>query len=175
MPVSFGIDLLATVIWPFGGLLEIDAVWAAASMRGAKTARSVTKRLASSNPSTQDAGASGQPAALDPTANEKQLHLNFIASQRNDILVKYLAAECHKCDLHKFPSPGAPPTETDVLNAIGWQPSRSGGGETRNWEDEQWELKEVKEDLKQVMHKAAKEWDKWSKAFAKNPEKAMKK
>ena len=26
MPVSFAIDVLATVIWPFDGLLEIDSV-----------------------------------------------------------------------------------------------------------------------------------------------------
>lgn len=27
LPVSAAIDILATVIWPFGGLLEIDGVW----------------------------------------------------------------------------------------------------------------------------------------------------
>ena len=27
LPVSAAIDILATVIWPFGGLLEIDSVW----------------------------------------------------------------------------------------------------------------------------------------------------
>lgn len=40
IPVSFAIDVLATIIWPFGGLLEIDSVWAYSSIRGAKTARS---------------------------------------------------------------------------------------------------------------------------------------
>jgi len=58
-----------------------------------------------------------------------------------------------------------------VLKAIGW----SASGETRNWEDEQWEGMEVKEDLRQVMGKAAKEWVKWGKLFAKEPEKALKK
>ena len=28
LPVSAAIDILATVVWPFGGLLEIDGVWA---------------------------------------------------------------------------------------------------------------------------------------------------
>ncbi|SLM33790.1 hypothetical protein LPUS_02367 [Lasallia pustulata] len=40
LPVSAAIDLLATVVWPFGGLLEIDSVWAYSSIRGAKAARS---------------------------------------------------------------------------------------------------------------------------------------
>jgi hypothetical protein len=49
IPVSFAIDVLATVVWPFGGLLEIDSVWAYASIRGAEIVRSTTKRLTSSN------------------------------------------------------------------------------------------------------------------------------
>jgi hypothetical protein len=40
MPVSFAINVLAIVISPFGGLLEIDSVWAYSSVRGAKPARS---------------------------------------------------------------------------------------------------------------------------------------
>lgn len=67
-----------------------------------------------------------------------------------------------------------PPTETRVLEAIGWLPSQI-GGQTHNWEDEQWETQEVKDDLNMVMSKAAKSWDKWCKNFEKNPEKALKK
>lgn len=48
------------------------------------------------------------------------------------------------------------------------------GGKERNWEDEQWEISEVKDDLKQVFRKGAREWEKWLKAFQKDPEKAMK-
>lgn len=47
--VSFAIDVLVTVIWPFGGLLEIDSVWAYSSIRGAETVRSTTKHLTSSS------------------------------------------------------------------------------------------------------------------------------
>lgn len=39
------IDTLAAVIWPFGGLAEIDGVWMYASVSGYLTARSVSKRL----------------------------------------------------------------------------------------------------------------------------------
>ena len=67
------------------------------------------------------------------------------------------------------------PTETDVLSAIGWAPSQNMGAEGKNWEDEQWETEEVKGDMKSTLSKAAREWDKWCKAFEKNPEKALRK
>jgi hypothetical protein len=160
LPVSFAVDVLATLVWPFGGLLEIDSVWLYSSIRGAKTARSVTKRLNSSSPT-------------DAPQDEAKLKLTFTASQRLDILQSYLQVECHKKDPKLFKSAGPAPTETQVLEAIGWSPSQT--GETKNWEDEQWEVAEVKEDLKATMHKGAKEWDKWCKNFEKNPEKALKK
>ena len=159
MPVAYGIDILATFVWPFGGLGEIDTVWAYNSIRGAKTARSVTRRLNSS-------GTTGD-------AEKDQLHLHFTASPRIEILRKYLAADCHKTDSKMFPGFAVSPTETHVLEAIGWSPSQAGG--QKNWEDEHWEMNDVKDDLRMVMHKSAREWDKWCKAFAKNPEKAMKK
>lgn len=39
------VDLLLVIIWPFGGLAEIDGVWAYASLSAWLTARSVQKRL----------------------------------------------------------------------------------------------------------------------------------
>ncbi|KAF2086990.1 hypothetical protein K490DRAFT_6834, partial [Saccharata proteae CBS 121410] len=163
IPVSFAIDLLATLVWPFGGLVEIDSVWAYSSIRGAKIARSTTKRLNST-------GTEG-----DAKNAENQLKLSFTASQRLDVLHRYLVAKCHERDAKLFPTKTGPaPTETEVLEAIGWSPSQNPGAE-KNWEDEQWEIAEVKEDFKEVMHKGAREWDKWCKAFEKNPEKALKK
>lgn len=161
IPVSACVDILATLIWPFGGLLEIDSVWAYSSIRGAKTARSVTKRLHSSaeNPSEQD---------------EQKLKLTFVPAPRLDVLRQYLDGECHRRDAKVFVRPGSAPTPTEVLEAIGWAPSQT-GGETHNWEDEQWETREVKEDIDQTMHKAAVEYDKFVKAWQKNPEKAAKK
>lgn len=38
----------------------------------------------------------------------------------------------------------------------------------------QWQTRQVKEDLDKVMGKAAKQWDKWCKDYAKYPERAMK-
>jgi hypothetical protein len=100
--------------------------------------------------------------------------LNFTPSPRLEILERYLAAKCHEKDKKLFPEYTAPPNESEVLEAIGWFPS-SKGGEERNWEDEQWEIMEVKDDLKSTMTKGAKEWDKWCKLFAEKPEKAVKK
>jgi hypothetical protein len=162
LPVSAAIDILAMFVWPFGGLLEIDSVWLYLSVRGAKTARSVTKRLHSSSPD-------------DASHDSHKLKLSFTPSPRLDVLRRYLLAQCHKRDPKLFKSDNVPsPTETEVLEAIGWSPSQT-GGETKNWEDEQFEIQEVKDDLKTTMAKAAREWDKWCKAFEKNPEKALKK
>lgn len=151
---------MLTLVWPFGGLLEIDGVWMAASIQGAKTSRSVTKRLSSSS-------ATGNH-------DKDKLQLNFTASPRLEVLERYLAARCHEKDPKVFPQNKTSPTESDVLEAIGWSPSQA-GGEERNWEDEQWETTEVKDDFKSVMTKASREWDKWVKAYEKNPEKAVKK
>ena len=113
-----------TLVWPFGGLVEIDGVWAAASIKGAKTSRSVTKRLNStSSPGKHD---------------EDTLQLSFTSSPRIDLLEQYLAAKCHSRNSTLFPDSRTPPVETDVLEAIGWSPSQT-GGEQKNWEDEQWE------------------------------------
>jgi hypothetical protein len=115
MPVAYGIDILATFVWPFGGLGEIDTVWAYSSIRGAKTARSVTKRLSSSSASGNN--------------EQDKLHLQFTPSPRLETLRAYLAADCHKSDPKLFGSPGVAPTETQVLNAIGWSPSEK----EKNW------------------------------------------
>ncbi|KAK3673142.1 hypothetical protein LTR78_006982 [Recurvomyces mirabilis] len=160
MPVAAAIDILVTIIWPFGGLLEVDAVWAYASIRGAKTSRSVTKRLTSTSTTGKH--------------EEDKLHLNFTPSPRLEVLERYLAARCHERDGTHFSYVASAPTETEVLEAIGWFPSSKGGAE-QNWEDEQWEIMEVKDDFKQVMGKGAKEWSKWCTLYDKTPEKALKK
>ena len=57
-----------------------------------------------------------------------------------------------------FPSNGPIPTETEALEAIGWTSSMYGAAE-KNWEDEQWEISEMKDDLKSIMSKGSREWD----------------
>lgn len=161
LPVSAAIDMLATVVWPFGGLLEIDAVFLYSSAKGAKVSRSITKRLNSSSENVEE------------QSEDDKLRLEFLPSARLDVLARYLAAKCHDQDIHMFASPGMQPTETDVLRAIGWAPSQQDQA-TRNRDDEQWETSEVKDDIKAVMVKGAKEWHKWVKLYEKNPQKAFK-
>ena len=168
LPVTAAIDILATVIWPFGGLLEVDGVWAYSSIRGAKTARSVTKRLTSST----ESGVTHHESEEQEMQGDK-LHLNFQQDPRIEILYRYLCSKCTTRDPQFFPSRGTATTESEVLEAIGWSPSQTRG--EKNWEDEQWETSEVKDDLKNVMSKGAREWDKWCKKFAEDPEKALKK
>lgn len=166
LPVTAAIDILATVVWPFGGLLEVDGVWAYSSIRGAKTARSVTKRLTST-------GATHHETEEQEMKGEK-LKLTFRQSPRLEVLYRYLAAKCAERSPGTFQRVGPSPTETEVLNAIGWSPAQDGTN-NKNWEDEQWEIEEVKDDMRLTSTKAAKEWDKWCTAFAKSPEKALKK
>ena len=126
-------------------------------MRGAKTARSVTKRLNSTG-----------------TNEDAKLKLTFVPSDRTQVLGHYLTAECHDQDRKMFKESSIKPTETQILEAINWSPSQTGGA-TTNWEDEKWETSEVKDDIRNTMRKAAKEWNKWCKAYEKDPEKAIKK
>ena len=135
------------------GLGEIATVWAFKSAMGAKNARSITKRLASAS-STGD------------HENDK-LRLSFKPSPRLEVLKSYINAECNRNDSFLFPGYHTPPTESAVLDAIGWSPHQT-GGETTNWEDEQWEISEVKEDFKMTMHKGAKEWKKWCAKYEKD-------
>lgn len=140
VPVGFGIDIMLVVV---GGLGEIATAWAFKSIMGAKTARSMTKRLSSSS--------------NDPNA---QLKLTFQPSNRIEIMKDYVRAECHRIDAQQFPDYHTPPTESQIVETIGWSPSQT-GGETKNWEDEQWELTEVKEDFRLTIHKGSKEWKKY--------------
>lgn len=75
----------------------------------------------------------------------------------------------------------SPPGETQCLEAIGWSPSNQdqdmGTGlaaKAMSWDDEQFEITQVKDDLKDVFGKGAKEWAKWIKLYRKKPEKAAK-
>ncbi|OHF03224.1 hypothetical protein CORC01_01608 [Colletotrichum orchidophilum] len=167
LPVSLAID---TVMIAVSGLFEVNAVWAYFTIKGSKTARSVTKRIASS---------SKRPESIDPEkseaelAKEDKLQLSFKPANRIDVLSRYLEAECHRVDSKLFPRYTSSPTEAECLEAIGWSPALTRG--QKNWEDEAWEVNDVKEDLRVVMHKAAKEWRKWCNRYEKNPEKSLSK
>jgi len=167
LPISLAVDIVLIAV---SGLFEVNAAWAYFNIKGAKTARSVGKRLSSSTATAENVDPEKPDAEMH---QEEKLKLDFKPAARIDVLSQYLVAECHRVNPKYFPEYKTPPTESDCLEAIGWAPHETGG--EKNWEDEAWELNEVKEDLKVVMHKAAKEWSGYCKQFEKNPEKNLNK
>ncbi|KAG4026891.1 hypothetical protein MFRU_035g00430 [Monilinia fructicola] len=171
------IDTFAAVIWPFGGLFEVDAVWAFTSVRGYLVSRSVTKRLTS-----QDTIHDHEQM----TVQDRELYLRFQKSDEVRMLERYVKELCHKRNPARFASAGVPPTETEVLKAMGWEADMRGRvksgerggmpeGGVRDWEDERWQEREAKDDLLGVLGKGAKSWDGWCKKWEKNPKKMDKK
>ncbi|PRP76102.1 hypothetical protein PROFUN_12907 [Planoprotostelium fungivorum] len=88
LPVAEAFDLLSTVVWPFGGALEIDAVWAISSFRGAKAARSVANRLSGS----------GDTLTLSFRSEGKG-----VSWEIPYILSGYMASACHNRNPTRFP------------------------------------------------------------------------
>lgn len=186
------IDTLAAVVWPFGGLAEIDGVWMYTSLSGYLTARSVSKRLdrtpvttsgtgeqvrlARESPGERATATGGSSSSLqtgledvDLSASgrrqmrfreeldeedeklkaknaakndsKKVVKVRFVPDEAMDTMSKYFQEICHKRNPKAFPSSGVPPTKTDVLASIGWQPERRvrapGQNESEGvWEDE---------------------------------------
>ena len=78
------------------------------------------------------------------------------------------------------------PNEAAILEAIGWQPKRRYGKDLEmefkdkvekltSEQDEQWQVKEARADVRRIMKKGAAEWVQWCKSFQKDPEAALKK
>ncbi|KAK0099345.1 hypothetical protein ONS95_006294 [Cadophora gregata] len=169
LPVTLVIDTFAAVFWPFGGLLEIDAVWCYAATRGWYTSRKITKRLGARESRFKQYG-----------STERDLFLRFHQDPEIEVLQRYVAEACHKKNPDMFDSAGVPPTETDVAKAIGWRPvvrGKAGGmraeGET-GWADEEWQRVVFADDLKAVSERVAISWGHWGKKFEKKPDKALK-
>ncbi|KAI3401431.1 hypothetical protein diail_10865 [Diaporthe ilicicola] len=225
-PPALAIDTLAAVIWPFGGLAEIDGVWMYASISGYLTARSVTRRM-ESEPVVDEEGAevrdelsrsarglspvseediytagieTSRPSAAEPSRRDsrrdsrqvhfeeqfdeehedlkkaagdgkkkdtkkKTLKVRMVPDEAMDTMASYFQEICHQRNPKAFGSAGIPPTKTDVLASIGWWPDRRGRAPGVDnpgaWDDENWQTRQVKEDLDKVLTKAAKSWDKW--------------
>ncbi|PQE19418.1 secreted protein [Rutstroemia sp. NJR-2017a BBW] len=166
------IDTFAAVIWPFGGLFEIDLIWFYASIRGYLVSRSLVQRLSPSHfphPSSTSSKKKKFKTRSTPSS-KKELHLRFEEMEKMKVLERYLAELCHKHDPARFASPGVPPTNGEVLRAMGWESVQRG----RGWDDARWQEREVQDDLEGVMKKGAKSWGKWCRLFEKKPEKALK-
>ncbi|KAM3078048.1 hypothetical protein ACMFMG_002650 [Clarireedia jacksonii] len=165
---SLIIDTFAAVIWPFGGLFEIDLIWFYSCIRGYLVSRSLLRRLSPSHFALPSSSTNSKTRATPPS--DKELHLRFKEMENMKVLERYVAEMCHKRDPARFASAGVPPTEGEVLRAMGWESVQRGKG----WEDAQWQEREMRDDLEGVTKKGAKSWAKWCKKYEKKPEKAVK-
>lgn len=242
------IDTLAAVVWPFGGLAEIDGVWMYTSLSGYLTARSVSKRLDRTPLTTAGAGEQallarqlrgeegggdssdeGAPSSLQPPPppppglsdrdnadhvpaaghqavpppppppprrqvrfqeeldeedeklkgkdaskkrrrndKNKAVKVRFVPDEAMDTMAKYFQEICHKRNPKAFASPGVPPTKTDVLASIGWQPEKRARAPGQDQTDGVWEDENVS-------HRYVLTWDLfWTIAEKNQPKKKPK-
>lgn len=178
LPVSIALDILMTPILPFVPLMQVNGAWAFFAIRGNKAAGKAAKQMAMAkqDDGVKDAGKDGggeeggAGGAEKEKEKEERIHFTFRPAPGLEVLQRYLAARCYEKDEKLFAAVDAPPTEEDLLEAIGWASSQTGDEGSSEGE-----VADVKEDLRQVMAKAAKEWKSWCKTYAKNPKKAAKK
>lgn len=227
LPLAAAVDV--SLILTFGGLMEVSAVWAHSSIRGARTSKRVAKGLAVGEEREREvaegrdgAGAQeeeeevvevrgctcghhtdsfGTPAVVR-TAKEKEkgkekskeknpgIALSLAQSPHIEVLRAYLEMQCLRREFAMFPQldgMSGDVTEAAALEAIGWKPvpraewelevedSKGRIEKLTKAEDEAWQVREAKEDLRRLMKKGAAEWVAWCKAFQKDPEAAKKK
>lgn len=116
------------------------------------------------------------------------INLRMQKSSHLEILRRYLELTCLKKEFNMFPQieeAAGDVNEAAVLEAIGWKPTRRQGRDLElefkdkiekltPEQDELWQLKDAKDDVRRIMKKGASEWVIWCKSFQKDPEAAMK-
>lgn len=132
---------------------------------------------------------SGKDKGKKKKKEEDGINLRMQQSGYLEILRRYLDLACLKKEFNMFPTieeAAGDVNESAVLEAIGWKPTTRGGRdlemefkdrtETLTPEqDELWQAREAREDVKRIMKKGAAEWVQWCKSFQKDPEAALKK
>ncbi|KAF2464912.1 uncharacterized protein BDR25DRAFT_306979 [Lindgomyces ingoldianus] len=122
-------------------------------------------------------------------AKRQGINLRMQQSPKLEVLRRYLDLACLKKEFIMFPQLDELAGDVDdgaVLQAIGWQPTRRAGRdlemeykgriETLTPEqDEQWQIREAKDDVRRIMKKGAKEWIEFCKQFQKDHVAALKK
>lgn len=136
----------------------------------------------------------GTPEAITKGKGKKPPAINLRMQQNThlEIFRRYLDLECLKKAFDMFPTiegQVGDVGEDAILKSIGWQPTRRHGRdlemefkdrtETLTPEqDEEWQWREAREDVKRISRKAAAEWVSWCKGFPKeflkDPEAAVK-
>ncbi|KAF2257231.1 hypothetical protein BU26DRAFT_39054 [Trematosphaeria pertusa] len=120
---------------------------------------------------------------------KKSINLQMQQNSHLEILRRYLDLACLKREFNMFPQieeAAGDVNEESVLEAIGWRPTRRHGRDLEvefkdrvekltPEQDEQYQQKEARDDVKRYLRKGAAEWVAWCKAFQKDPEAALKK
>ncbi|KAF2499294.1 hypothetical protein BU16DRAFT_614743 [Lophium mytilinum] len=194
LPFAAAVDL--SLILTFGGLMEVSAVWAHSSIRGAKTSKQMTKGLKAAEEKPEIKGCTcGNHehefgAEHNVKGKNKGIQLSMQANTQIEVMSRYLEMMCLEREFSMFPQLDArigDVNEWAVLEAIGWQPKKREGHELdledskgliehlTPEQDEAWQVREAKEDLRRIMKKAASEWVSWCKSYAKDADAALKK
>ncbi|KAF2809952.1 uncharacterized protein BDZ99DRAFT_462584 [Mytilinidion resinicola] len=194
LPFAAAVDL--SLLLTFGGLSEVSAVWAHSSIRGAKTSKKMTKGLkaAEEKPEIQGCTCGNHEHEFGAVHNvkgkNKGIQLSMQANPRIEVLSRYLEMMCLQREFSMFPQLDArigDVNEWAVLEAIGWQPKKREGYELdledskgliehlTPEQDEAWQVREAKDDLRRIMKKGASEWVSWCKSYQKDAEAALKK
>jgi hypothetical protein len=207
LPFAATMDVILLVT--FGGLTQTTGVWAYQNTRGAVASKKMTRGLArsESHGATEDKaveletrgctcghhesefGCAETVPVSDKKGKSKKkdedrgIAMNIQASTALDPFTRYLEVACLQKSSSVFPHIEAAhtgdPTEDEILNAIGWAPTRRYGRDleveeqgcaTRRLsaeQDEEWQRKEAREDVERVVRKAAAEWVATCKGFKK--------
>lgn len=165
-PVAAAVD--ASLIFTFGGLMEVSGVWAYTSIRGAKASKKLTRGLSISEEQAAQAQAEAEAEAepevrgctcghhehdfgtpeivpkVKGKGKKKGIDLRMQQSNQIEIMRRYLDLACLKREFNMFPTietAAGDVNEDTVLEAIGWQPT------TRQGRDLEVELKDKVEKL----------------------------
>ncbi|OAG05167.1 uncharacterized protein CC84DRAFT_1046137, partial [Paraphaeosphaeria sporulosa] len=176
LPIAATIDVALVVT--FGGLTQTTGVWAYQNTRGAIASKKMTRGLARSE--------SYHVSENGAQEEDKGIAMNMQSSLALEPFARYLERACLQKSFSMFPhieaeqsSHAGIPTEDEILEAMGWAPTRRYGrdleiaehdGRTQKLtaeQDEDWQRKEAREDVERVVRKAAAEWVAACKGFGK--------
>ncbi|KAJ4417547.1 hypothetical protein N0V82_006106 [Gnomoniopsis sp. IMI 355080] len=105
----------------------------------------------------------------------QNFQLTFYPSPAMDVLARYVQESCHMKNGRVYSSPDIVPTEEDVLNVVGWRPERrEHDSPEAQADDEEWQTRAIKNDLRQASRKAAKAWNKSCRKQAKQQRRSKK-
>ncbi|KAJ4297443.1 hypothetical protein N0V90_005334 [Kalmusia sp. IMI 367209] len=190
LPFAATID--ACLIVTFGGLTSASSVYTYQNSRGAITSGKLTRGLshtyeeeAEAQPETKGCtcghhegqfGCAETAPKTDKKGKKKKddsgIAMSLLSSSALRAFTRYLELACLQRSFTMFPhiAPGPhDPSEDEILQAIGWAPTRrygrdleldGEGGMERltSEEDEGWQWKEAREDVRSIVRKAAAEW-----------------